>query len=429
MALPTPVAHPAPVPLAVQIGYASGNLGKSILWSSFESFLLFYLVTIAGFSAWLAGGVLAAAMIWDGLADLGVAYLTDRQGRPEALARLVLVGAPLGAFGFWLTFAPATGGAWPAVVAAILLCRLGYTLCDIGHNTLLVRVANGPKAASLVSGLRLIFSAMGGALVGLAAAKLLGIRDPEAQRDAFGGCAAIAGACYLVTLLIAVGASRRLPGPPRPTPQAGGERLLRSLWRRREYRLLLALIALQASLLPAFNRALPFFGTAVKGDPAWSGYALATITLAQSLSLPLWMLASRRHGPSRLLASAHVLAVLAMGVLAALAIWGDGGGSVVALAMLGMGQAGMNMAIWALLALSIQSQAASGTRLEALPVGLFLAVLKCAAGLGNTAIAALVGGFSTLLYVAVAAIALPVLGCVGVLALLLLNRDRARTVL
>ena len=71
--------------------------------------------TITGSWTLAAGGVLAAAMIWDGLADLGVAYLTDRQGRPEALARLVLVGAPLGAFGFWLTFAPATGGAWPAV--------------------------------------------------------------------------------------------------------------------------------------------------------------------------------------------------------------------------------------------------------------------------------------------------------------------------
>lgn len=427
MALLTRAERPAPVPVAVQIGYASGNLGKSILWSSFESFLLFYLITIAGFSAWLAGGVLAAAMIWDGLADLGVAYLTDRHGRPDALPRLVLVGAPLGALGFWLTFAPATGGTWPAVVAAILLCRMGYTLCDIGHNTLLVRVANGPKAASLVSGLRLIFSAMGGALVGLAAAKLLGIRDPAVQRNAFGACAAVAGALYFLTLLIAVGATRHLPAPPRRMPQAAGERLLRSLLRRPDYRLLLALIALQASLLPAFNRALPFFGAAVQGDPAWAGYALATITLAQSLSLPVWMLASRRHGPARLLASAHLLAVLAMGALAALAVLGDGGGSMAALALLGAAQAGMNMAIWALLTLSIQSRASSDTRLEALPVGLFLAVLKCAAGFGNTAIAALIGGFSTLAYVAAAAIALPVLGCVGVLALLLRNHESART--
>lgn len=422
MALALGSAVPAATPLTTQIGYASGNLGKSILWASFESFLLFYLVTIAGFSAWLAGGVLAAAMIWDGLADFAVAYGTDRHGKANALASLVLVGAPLGAIGFWLTFAPVTGHAWPAIVGAILLCRLGYTLCDIGHNTLLVRVATGPRAASLVSGFRLIFSSIGGALVGLAAARLLGMRDAAAQREAFGICAAIAGALYLVTLLIAVGATRRLPAPsPVSATTAPGEtrrHLLRSLWRQPGYRLLLGLIALQAGLLPAFNRALPFFGTAVRGDPAWAGYALAMITLAQSLSLPLWMGASRRVAPPRLLAAAHVLAMAAMASMMLLAFLHDGRWTMLPLALLGTAQAGMNMAIWALLALSVQSQSSSSVRLEALPVGLFLAVLKCASGLGSSIIAALVGGSSAWSNVAAGAIVLPMVGCIAIFALL-----------
>ncbi|WP_198162149.1 MFS transporter [Sphingomonas sp. TDK1] len=407
----------------MQIGYASGNLGKSILWASFESFLLFYLVAIAGFSAWLAGGVLAAAMIWDGLADLAVAYGTDRHGKANALARLVLVGAPLGAIGFWLTFAPATGHAWPAIVAAILVCRLGYTLCDIGHNTLLVRVATGSRAASLVSGFRLIFSSIGGALVGIAAARLFGMRDVAAQREAFGICAAIAGALYLVTLLIAVGATRRLPAPSpvsaaAAAPGKTGRHLLRSLWRQPGYRLLLGLIAVQAGLLPAFNRALPFFGTAVRGDPAWAGYALATITLAQSLSLPLWMAASRHVGPARLLAAAHLLALVAMASMILLSFLHDEGWSRMSLVLLGTAQAGMNLAIWALLALSIQSRSPGQMRLEALPVGLFLAVLKCASGLGSSVIAVLVGSFRGWSYVAGGAIILPMMGCLAILTLL-----------
>lgn len=425
MASASACAPSANTPLAVQIGYASGNLGKSIVWASFESFLLFYLVTIVGFSAWLAGGVLAAAMIWDGLADFVVAYGTDRHGKANALARLVLLGAPLGAIGFWLTFAPMTGHGWPAIVAAILLCRLGYTLCDIGHNTLLVRVATGPRAASLVSGFRLIFSSIGGALVGMAAAQLLGMRDPAAQREAFGACAAIAGALYFGTLLIAVGATHRLPAPAAVAPGETRRHLLQSLWHQPGYRLLLALIALQAGLLPAFNRALPFFGTAVRGDPAWAGYALAMITLAQSLSLPLWMGASRRFGPARLLAAAHLLAILAMASMGLLAFLQDGRWSAIPLALLGIAQAGMNMAIWALLALSVQSQASTHARLEALPVGLFLAVLKCASGLGGSTIAVLVGGFSAWSYVAAGALALPMIGCIAILTLLRRNQSAA----
>lgn len=405
-------------PLAVQIGYASGNLGKSILWASFESFLLFYLVTIAGFSAWLAGGVLAAAMIWDGLADLAVAYGTDRHGKANALVGLVLVGAPLGAIGFWLTFAPVTGHAWPAIVAAVLLCRLGYTLCDIGHNTLLIRVATGPRAPSLVSGFRLIFSSIGGTLVGLAAARLLAMHDPAAQRGAFGACAAAAGVLYFTTLLIAVGATWRLPAPLSVVSEETRRHLLRSLWRQPGYRLLLGLTAVQAGLLPAFNRALPFFGTAVRGDSAWAGYALAMITLAQSLSLPLWMAASRRVGPASLLAAAHLLAMAAMLSMTLLAFLQYGSWSAVPLALLGTAQAGMNMAIWAMLTLTIQSQPPGQPRLEALPVGMFLAVLKCASGLGSSVIAALVGSFSGWSYVAAGAIALPMTGCVVILFLL-----------
>ena len=145
-------------PLAVQLGYSAGNLGKSVIWTSFESVMLFYLVTIAGFAPLSAGMVLAVALLWDAAFDLAVARWADAHGGATGLVRLVLIGAPLCGISFWMIFvaeAPA------AVAAAIIACRIGYSFCDVGHNTLLIRVARSSADAGRVSGLRLLFSAAG----------------------------------------------------------------------------------------------------------------------------------------------------------------------------------------------------------------------------------------------------------------------------
>ena len=109
-------------PLAVQLGYSAGNLGKSVIWTSFESVMLFYLVTIAGFAPLSAGMVLAVALLWDAAFDLAVARWADAHGGATGLVRLVLIGAPLCGISFWMIFlaeAPA------AVAAAIMACRIG----------------------------------------------------------------------------------------------------------------------------------------------------------------------------------------------------------------------------------------------------------------------------------------------------------------
>jgi Na+/melibiose symporter-like transporter len=214
MASPSPPLIPAQTSLGVKLGYSLGNLGKSLIWASFESFMLFYLVAVLGMDPLIAGALLAATLVWDGLADVAVAYWTDRRGRSDMLARLIAVGAPMVALGFWGIFGAAPGPGRIVTMLAVVLCRLGYTLCDVGHNTLMVRVAAHPRDAATVSGLRLIFSAMGGALVGLATAQ--GLAGPlAAQKAALEGSAALAAILYLITLLTAMLVSRRLRCGPR----------------------------------------------------------------------------------------------------------------------------------------------------------------------------------------------------------------------
>ena len=408
--------------VAVMLGYSAGNLGKSIVWTSFEAFLLFYLVTVAGFSPILAGCLLAGSMVWDACMDVLVSYLTDRHGRSHALTRLILAGAPLGGFAFALIFAiPADRQM--AVIGACLLCRICYTFCDIGHNTLMVRVVARPQDAATVSGLRLVFSAMGAGLVGLASAHILSFADRAEQQAAFAQWAVLGGSLYCAALFVALCASGNLPAPPadrRCWKMAG---VIATLWCNRAYRQVLCLIAIQASLIPLFVRALPFFGRAVEGDAAWSGWALTVVTLAQALSLPVWI------GVSRWLRAVSTLALAygSMGVaIVMMAGQIHGGVGALPLVLVGVSQAGMNLAIWAMLALSVREGAANGRELEALPVGLFLATLKGSAGIGNAMLATTVNmvdwwspsviGHSRT-PILVISLGLPLLGCLlGIIA-------------
>ncbi|MFT4053499.1 MAG: MFS transporter [Novosphingobium sp.] len=362
----------------MKIGYSAGNLGKSIVWASFESFLLFYLVTIAGMSPMLAGGVLAMMMVWDGTADILVSWWADRYGPANILSRLISWGAPLCAISFGLIFAlPQETGRW-LMIGAIVLCRLGYTLCDVGHNTLLVRVAATPRDGSVVSGLRLIFSAIGGGLVGLAAAHILAIADRHAQERAFALFAVLGGLLYLACLTGARLVTRHLPAAATSNDARRSGDLWLALWRNRAFRRVLLLIALQSCLVPLFGRALPFFGLVHFGDAAWAGRALSIITMMQALSLLMWMRLSRHWSQSRILICAHLFMALALvGMMKVQAAEG----ALAVAALIGVAQGGMNMAIWALLAGSVRS--AGPALAEALPVGAFLATLKYASGLGN----------------------------------------------
>lgn len=370
--------------LPMQVSYSAANLGKSVVWTSFESMMLYYLVSIAGFGPLAAGVSLAAALLGDAALDLAIARWTDARGGAHDLARLVVIGAPLCGAGFWLIFVLPTPA---AVAAAILLCRIGYSLCDVGHNTLLIRVAHGPGDAARVSGLRLLFSAAGVALLALASGSSLSLAGAAAQRQSFASGAMVGGTLYVGTLLLAVWSTRRLPSPPGGAGNARAMPPLRAYWANPPFRRLLLLIAAQAALVPVFQRALPFYGAAVRGDPAWAGAALLTLTIAQSLALPGWMAVARRCSSSAIAIAAHVVTAL---VLLALTITPASRGETMLLACLGVGLGGMNLAIWALLTATVRDAMAEGAQHEATPVGLFLAVLKTAAAFGTLLFAAIV---------------------------------------
>ncbi|MEG3082662.1 MFS transporter [Sphingomonas sp. PB2P12] len=371
-----------PVQRSRMIGYASGNFGKNVLASTMDFFLLFILTERWGISPAAAGLVVMMGLVWDGVCDPLLGRLVDRSAdRLGTYRRMLFVGAPVvGAF-FAIFFlrpgAPESVGHDSAVllwaIAIVLLFRTAYSVCDVAHNALMMQLTRTPGAATTVSGLRYMFSCCGALTVAYFAPAFV---DPGAD----GGSALIlatgfAAVAYVATLWLSAASA------PRSATMTAHARKGSFAWivGNRPFLMLLALALAQALTLPFLARSVAYIGKGVIQDAAWTGQALATLALAQLVTLPAWMALARRSSRRRVLWCA--LVAIAVG----LAIFAIGPEAMIAgIALFGAGNAGLQMMIWVLLADAVDhGERRTGVRLEGLPVALLLLTLKAGGGLSG----------------------------------------------
>ncbi|PZO74789.1 MAG: hypothetical protein DI640_05840 [Sphingomonas taxi] len=376
-AAPADVVDPR-VQRARMIGYASGNFGKNVLASTMDVFLLFVLTERWGVSPAAAGLVVMIGLVWDGLCDPLLGRLVDRSAdRLGLYRRLLFVGAPLVGVFFTLFFLD-PGWRGPAILAwatvMVLLFRTAYSVCDVAHNALMMRMTRAPGAATTLSGLRYMFSCVGALTVAHFARAFV---DPAADGGGYGLLAVTGGAAlaYVATLwLSAASAPRSVVVPRASAPRAP----LAWILGNRPLLLLLALGFVQALTLPFFARSFAYIGKGIFHDPGWTGKALTTLALSQLVALPSWMSVARR------IRQAHVLALALITTATGLTLFAAVPAAIAGIALFGIGNAGLQMMIWVLLANAIDhGERHTGVRFEGLPVALLLLVLKLGGGLSG----------------------------------------------
>lgn len=367
-----------PVQRARMIGYASGNFGKNVLASTMDVFLLFILTERWGVSPAVAGLVVMVGLVWDGVCDPLLGRLVDRStDRLGLYRRLLFVAAPVVGVFFALFFVD-PGWRGPAILAwatvMVLLFRTAYSVCDVAHNALMMRMTRAPGAATTLSGLRYMFSCLGALTVAHFAHVFV---DPSRDGGGYGllavtGCAALA---YVATLwLSAASAPRSAIVPNVSAPRAPRAWILGN----RPFLLLLALGFVQALTLPFFARSFAYIGKGILHDASWTGKALTTLALAQLIALPGWMSVARR------IEQRHVLALALVTTAAGLTLFAIAPATIAGIALFGIGNAGLQMMIWVLLASAIDhGERRTGVRFEGLPVALLLLVLKLGGGLSG----------------------------------------------
>jgi sugar (glycoside-pentoside-hexuronide) transporter len=122
------------------LAYGVGGLGEGIGYNFFYAFFLFFLTTVAGLSPMMAGTIALVAVLWDGVSDPLIGYLSDNSKNPNGRRRpFILIGAVLFGVSIALlaTDVPLSAGIKPVYFIVInMIYWTGLTSTVIPHTSL-----------------------------------------------------------------------------------------------------------------------------------------------------------------------------------------------------------------------------------------------------------------------------------------------------
>lgn len=153
------------------IAYGGGNLASNLLITTASMFITYYYTEVVGISIAVAGIILAACRVFDGLTDLFMGAVIDKTRSRYGKARpwLLRMAVPYLAACILLFSTPGTGGAFDvvyAVVTYILAVCIVYTAISVPYNALSARITKDQGQRTLLSVFRTFFGFGGAAMIG-----------------------------------------------------------------------------------------------------------------------------------------------------------------------------------------------------------------------------------------------------------------------
>lgn len=331
--------------------YGFGHFGKSLLWMSSGLTFAFYLTEVAAFHPATMGWVLALSLIVNAASDWMVGQTLGRYVSTNGAAtRLQFVGSGIASLCFILfaqtaTINPEFRTAYALV--ALILFRLGYSLYDVPQNTLLGLLADDDTARSQIAAAR--YAAAGIATIAVTVCLSIWIAqiDPADRKDFFAAMATAFAAIACASALMlrvyfsqqttASNASLRGTAPP----LVAGVRRLPAV-------LAFGSIMIFSSLMPVFTELKVYYAAfAFRSELGTIGFLLCSAA-GQVLAQPVWAWIGRRE-TLVLLYRLTALAVIAAGVVFALAGTAAIHWIMFAAFLFGATSSGLLMAIWSIM--------------------------------------------------------------------------------
>lgn len=375
---------PARLNLAARTRFALGDFAFNLYWQSLTLFLLYYYTDVIGLAVADAALVYMAGSIWDGLVDLAVGLLADRArvGR-GGLRRFMLVGAvPLG-LNFVLLYAPLPpgDGRLALILVAHLSFRTVYAVVNVPYSALTARVTDDSRDRASIAGLRMIFGTLAAVVVALG-------MQPIAARTG-GGPDRPGGYVLAAVLFAAVGSAILIPVALgiREHPSFSGERrrqrllaAARALAANRAFVTLVLAMVLSVLGVTILNKLILYYFKYNLGHEAAGRAALAKMSVAGGIAIPVWMTIGRRLGGRLVWLASTVLGLAAVGGFAIMPAAGAGATEALLIAVQ-IGTIGTTYAFWALLPDTIEfGERATGIRIEATTFGVAALAQKIAIG-------------------------------------------------
>lgn len=408
-----PSAPPAPsapdaapeLPRRIRLGYGVGDLGASITFVGINTWLLYYLVNVAGIGAVRAGLVFVLGRAFDAVLDPVMGILSDRLRWRVGRLPFIRWGAPWLALLFaalWAVPGWLPRHAFASALLLTLLFSLAYTVVQVPYMALTPELAPGYDERTALSSYRVAFGTLASLLaVALPPVVVLAVAPaPVLARSAPGGWAAMGALFGALALLAYLWVSVAVPEPDHPPqqhPPASGLQDVREAFAITGYRELFALFVAITVGIMIVNSMLPFYlESALRIPGAQQAPVLGLLFATAVATFPLWNRLSERIGKRDALTLGLAVLVLGLLPLTLFAPAGRVGGLLVALTMVaGFGLSAVMLLPWAMLPDVVEfDELASGRRREGLVAALFTFGQKLAGSVGvfaNAIAAALFG--------------------------------------
>lgn len=389
-----------------KLGYGVADLGASLSFVTLNTWLLYFLINIAGLEPLLAGIVFVAGRLFDALIDPLMGLFTDRRKHLWGRKPFIRFGAvPLGiSFALlWLVPDGGQGVRFVFALSLLLLFSLLYTVVQVPYMALTPELATGYDERTELTSYRMVFGVL---------ASLVAVAVPPVIVGVFSGGGALASSSPMAwmvmgTLFAAVVAGSYLIMVASVSEPAKSGAELAPSGVLAEYKAAFgvhgfpAVFALFVTItvgIMIVNSMLPFFlESALQLSSDQQPVVLGTLFGVAILAFPLWNALSFRLG--KRLALSLGLALLSATLVLLVGLARPGGFSTLLFAVTGLAGVGLSavmMLPWAMLPDVVEfDELASGRRREGLLYALFTFGQKTAGSLGvfSNALAASLFGY------------------------------------
>jgi GPH family glycoside/pentoside/hexuronide:cation symporter len=239
---PTTTASPRRLSFPVMVAFGIGQTAEGIKNTAFNTFLLFFYQQVLGVPGTYIGIALGIALIFDAITDPVAGSLSDkvrtRWGRRHPF--ILCSAFPLG-IAFYALFNPPaelsalTSAAWLCVFA--ILVRGSLTFYHVPHLALGAEMAHDYNQRSSVFAFSILFSALGGAMLGFFAYRIFFPTTPEftpglLNPAGYHGFSLLAGIAAVASILLCLaGTWKEIPHlkVPPPSPPFSPRRVVSEL--------------------------------------------------------------------------------------------------------------------------------------------------------------------------------------------------------
>ena len=366
-----------------KIAFGAGDFGFNLYYTGLSLFLLYYYTDVLDIRPAIAGLIFALPLFWDAVTDPVMGSIASRtRTRWGSYRPYLLLGSVPLALSFVAMFAAPLlmpGAVIAAAAVSHVVFRTCYTVVSIPYGALSARITQDSTDRGDLAGARMIFATLGGLFVVLVTLPLAAQFGTD-MRTGF----ALTACLYSViatAILVLTFALVREPSKVELAP-ADWRAVRRALSRNRALWVLVTAIVFGATSGAVFSKALIYYVQYVAGINLSITAALIALTAATSLSVPVWMLISRRVAKRTAWLTGAGITLTMQAVLFA-APPQTPATFLALLIALGLGNGAFYVTFWSMLPDTVEyGEWRSGVRDEGLVFGLNQLALKAAAGVG-----------------------------------------------